>query len=125
MSDIDTAVVDSLKALDPKRPIREADIDDGFPSQLALKRRQDGQRNTEFVDEARGLISQSNFTLKLVGKAINEARPKTAPGRFPNRWATPLGPCQFESLRLIIHRQHNLDAPRRIGQCAVLDRIRA
>jgi len=24
-SDIDTAVVDSLKALDPKRPIREAD----------------------------------------------------------------------------------------------------
>jgi hypothetical protein len=24
--DIDTAVVDSLKALDPKRPIREADI---------------------------------------------------------------------------------------------------
>ena len=27
MSDIDTAVVDSLKALDLKRPIREADID--------------------------------------------------------------------------------------------------
>ena len=26
MSDIDTAVVDSLKALDPRRPIREADI---------------------------------------------------------------------------------------------------
>ncbi len=26
VSDIDTAVVDSLKALDPKRPIREADI---------------------------------------------------------------------------------------------------
>ena len=26
MSDIDTAVVDSLKALDPERPIREADI---------------------------------------------------------------------------------------------------
>ena len=26
MSDIDTAVVDGLKALDPKRPIREADI---------------------------------------------------------------------------------------------------
>src|SRR5882672_3585262 len=25
-SDVDTAVVDSLKALDPKRPIREADI---------------------------------------------------------------------------------------------------
>jgi outer membrane immunogenic protein len=27
VSDIDTAVVDSLKVLDPKRPIREADID--------------------------------------------------------------------------------------------------
>src|SRR5471032_2827693 len=26
VSDIDTAVVDSLKALDPKRPIREADM---------------------------------------------------------------------------------------------------
>ena len=26
MSDIDTAVADSLKLLDPKRPIREADI---------------------------------------------------------------------------------------------------
>ena len=27
MSDIDTVLVDSLKALDPKRPIREADIE--------------------------------------------------------------------------------------------------
>ena len=26
MSDIDTVLVDSLKALDPKRPIREADM---------------------------------------------------------------------------------------------------
>jgi hypothetical protein len=26
VSDIDTVVVDSLKALDPERPIREADI---------------------------------------------------------------------------------------------------
>ena len=26
MSDIDTVVMDSLKALDPNRPIREADI---------------------------------------------------------------------------------------------------
>jgi hypothetical protein len=26
VSDIDTAVVDSLKALDPNRPIREADL---------------------------------------------------------------------------------------------------
>jgi hypothetical protein len=27
VSDIDTAAADSLKALDPKRPIREADIE--------------------------------------------------------------------------------------------------
>ena len=27
MSDIDTVVMDSLKALDPNRPIREADIE--------------------------------------------------------------------------------------------------
>src|SRR6202521_126649 len=30
-SDIDTVVVDSLKALDPKRPIREADIPSTVP----------------------------------------------------------------------------------------------
>ena len=29
MSDIDAVAVDSLKALDPKRPIREADIKQG------------------------------------------------------------------------------------------------
>ena len=29
MSDIDTEVVGSLKVLDPRRPIREADIDGG------------------------------------------------------------------------------------------------
>jgi hypothetical protein len=30
VSDINTVVVDSLKALDPERPIREADIVDAF-----------------------------------------------------------------------------------------------
>ena len=30
MSDIDTAAADSLKVLDPERPIREADIDAGI-----------------------------------------------------------------------------------------------
>jgi hypothetical protein len=34
VSDIDTAVVDSLKVLDPKRPIREADIA-GFWREMA------------------------------------------------------------------------------------------
>jgi len=32
VSDIDTAGVDSLKVLDPKRPIREADIGVGLMS---------------------------------------------------------------------------------------------
>jgi hypothetical protein len=31
VSDIDTVVVDSLKVLDPKRPIREADMDARLP----------------------------------------------------------------------------------------------
>jgi len=35
VSDIDTAVVDSLKAVDPKRPIREADIAGG-PSRARI-----------------------------------------------------------------------------------------
>ena len=30
MSDIETAVVDSLKVLDPKRPIREEDVNYGI-----------------------------------------------------------------------------------------------
>jgi hypothetical protein len=36
VSDIDTAAVDSLKALDPKRPIREADISWPLKSVLVL-----------------------------------------------------------------------------------------
>ena len=34
--DIDAAAVDSLKALDPNRPIREADIDQAAPIKLGL-----------------------------------------------------------------------------------------
>ena len=34
VSDIDTAAVDSLKALDPNRPIREADIATGVVDSL-------------------------------------------------------------------------------------------
>jgi hypothetical protein len=37
VSDIDTVLVDSLKALDPKRPIREADIDQAAPIKLGLE----------------------------------------------------------------------------------------
>ncbi len=36
MSDIDAVAVDSLKALDPKRPIREADIEQASPSASSI-----------------------------------------------------------------------------------------
>jgi hypothetical protein len=36
VSDIDTAAADSLKALDPKRPIREADIEQALLTNLNL-----------------------------------------------------------------------------------------
>jgi hypothetical protein len=35
VSDIDTTAVDSLKALDPERPIREADIKARQPAECA------------------------------------------------------------------------------------------
>ena len=35
-SDVDTALVDSLKALDPNRPIREADIGEFRVSEIKL-----------------------------------------------------------------------------------------
>jgi len=38
VSDIDTVVVDSLKALDPKRPIREADITNAAPNVIFFPR---------------------------------------------------------------------------------------
>ena len=37
MSDIDTEWVDSLKALDPERPIREADIGNNTPATIASR----------------------------------------------------------------------------------------
>jgi hypothetical protein len=37
VSDIDTAVVDSLKVLDLKRPIREADMPNGFSEGATVK----------------------------------------------------------------------------------------
>ena len=41
MSDIDTADVDSLKVLDPKRPIREADIPQSKVIEFALQGKTD------------------------------------------------------------------------------------
>ena len=86
---------------------------------------QDGQRNVEFVHDSRGLISQSNITMKLIGKATDEACSKTAPRRLLDRRAALLGPRQLEQLRFFIDRRRDVDAPRRVGQRTVLDRIRA
>jgi hypothetical protein len=46
VSDIDTAVVDSLKVLDPKRPIREADISRGMGGYVGKYRITGGYRRT-------------------------------------------------------------------------------
>jgi hypothetical protein len=47
VSDIDTAVVGSLKALDPNRPIREADM--GYAAQ---KRSVNGASNSKNIQSA-------------------------------------------------------------------------
>ena len=37
---------------------------------IGAERSQDGQRNVEFVHDSRGLISQSNITMKLIGLSL-------------------------------------------------------
>ena len=61
MSDVDTALVDSLKVLDPKRPIREADI---------LR----GERHGETLRKT--LIRQSRFSqaLGVPGKILRPTK---------------------------------------------------
>jgi hypothetical protein len=63
VSDIDTAVVDSLKVLDPKWPIREADIkaDIGFVCYVPC------------VDGARGAREKSGISAKRSGAAMYSA----------------------------------------------------
>jgi hypothetical protein len=81
---------------------------------IGAERSQDGQRNVEFVHDSRGLISQSNITMKLIGKTTDEACPKTAPRRLLDRRAALLGPCQLEPLRFFIDHRCDVDAPRRV-----------
>src|SRR5450631_936631 len=52
------------------------------PVSIGAAHLQGGQRNVEFVHDALRLISQSNITMKLAGKAIDEACPETAPSRL-------------------------------------------
>jgi hypothetical protein len=65
VSDIDIAVVDSLKALDPKRPIREADLR-GYGSNVRVGAR---QRFSVFIQF--GLFDQS-FDDDLVANGVND-----------------------------------------------------
>jgi hypothetical protein len=58
VSDIDTVLVDSLKALDPKRPIREADI--YHQSRFKAQTPQFRQTSTFATAECLGLISNSH-----------------------------------------------------------------
>jgi hypothetical protein len=54
VSDIDTVVADSLKALDPEWPIREADIDE--PSRIAM-----GGNSLFSIRAAKSLLSNLEF----------------------------------------------------------------
>ena len=69
MSDIDTALVDRLKALDPKRPIREADIGRLFDDLI-------GQRQAHLVETESPsalavlrLSTNSNLVGNMIGKS--------------------------------------------------------
>ena len=87
MSDIDTVVVDSLKALDPERPIREADV--GAPSGVdgnGPKRFTDFQRKIAIVRRVAG----SNLT--KVGQSCEGPTPLVTDGYVPpslNKLALP------------------------------------
>ena len=63
---------------------RRSLIDSGTP--------QGCQGDVEFIYESHGIIFQSNITLKLLGKAIDEACPKTAPRRPLDRRTARFGP---------------------------------
>ena len=72
MSDIDTVVVDSLKALDPERPIREADIVDAV---LALPIcANPGSGITALNELPREISSRSRRPRGALQEASSEAR---------------------------------------------------
>ena len=63
VSDIDTATVDSLKVLDPKRPIREADVQTRYHIELSFTRRfrlrSEGTPSNYFTHSLSGTASRS------------------------------------------------------------------
>ena len=100
-------------------------LSDSTRDRSRTERSQNGQRYIDFVHESVGIISQSNITMKLIGKAVDKACPKAAPSGLLDCWPALLGPCQLEQLRCFIDRQCDFNTPRGVGQRPVLDRIRA
>src|SRR6478752_5587905 len=76
-SDIDIAVVDSLKALDPKRPIREADINEPrAPGPLCAMKRHCVSRKTPPLAQGGNLFrsgDQSNLSFPASSNACARA----------------------------------------------------
>ena len=75
MSDIDIAVVDSLKALDPKRPIREADIRVTF--------RQVGFGPIGDIDQGRVSLLNGHSESRVTGLEFDAATTRDKPERPP------------------------------------------
>jgi hypothetical protein len=79
VSDIDTEAADSLKALDPKRPIREADMvgnaDRSTRSRMTQSRHPADLQRTEFVERGdyRGLTGSIPL-VRIVASASSDPR---------------------------------------------------
>jgi hypothetical protein len=70
VSDIDTAVVDSLKVLDPKRPIREADIA-GFPRRANIESREGFSQAAHQIGEPlQGVDPNSHCSRQKYGRRV-------------------------------------------------------
>ena len=92
---------------------------------IGAQRSQGRQRNVEFVGEFGGLISHASFTVKLICKAGDEARPQAAPRRLLHRWAAmrrdsslsngSIGAPELQQSLAEVGVLHNRKHPRRVG----------
>ena len=83
MSDIDTAEVDSLKALDPEWPIREADIDRAEIPQCSSQRPLDSER---FKMGARNALIRKRFYKKRDCKKLADSGRRTGDSSREAPW---------------------------------------
>jgi hypothetical protein len=68
------------------------------------------ERNVELIDESGGFIFQLRVSMKLVGKAGDEARSKAPARRLLDLRPALLDPSQLESRVFLIDHRGNLDA---------------